>query len=503
MRTGILPRFLSIVGAKIATLVLSLLITPILVRLLGSSSYGDYAFVLSLLGITMILANAGIFDGTRKYIAENRDRLNWAEKVFGFYLRTSVLLASLAALVFVVFSWLGFAEQLFASDFSIYFYLLGGLIIGRQAYSVARGGLMGLGLEGRSEPLRILQKALFGVFGISLAYTGYGVAGVLAGHIISTLVVTILAFSILSDHLDVGTVLALESDGVPKKELLSFNLLSVLLILLTASLYHVDILLLRPISGSQKTGYYKAALVIAEFLWFVPNALQTILLHSTSELWSKDRTKQITSLSSKTTRYNLSLVLLLAIGLAALADDFIPLYYGEEFKASINPLLLLLPGVVGFALARPIFAIGQGKGSFRGLIFATGAAALLNLGLNLLLIPQYGVSGAATATSVSYGLMIVFHVLAARRIGFNPIEDLRLLQISVVAVLSAVVIVLIDGLLHSPLLSLLIVPPVGFIVYASLTVQFGVITPDEIEEVSSRIPPPVAKYVEYILDIFR
>ncbi|OYR53904.1 polysaccharide biosynthesis protein [Halorubrum sp. Ea1] len=496
---NIVRGFISIFGSKIVTLFLGLLITPVLVRLLGSSQYGNYAFLLSILSITMILTNAGIFDGIRKYIAEDRVESNWIEHVFGFYLRIAFILAVSAAVTYFVFSWLGFSDRFFGNKFGIYFYLLGILVISRQANSVARGGLMGLGFEDRSEPLRILKKALFGVFGLSLVYVGHGLVGVLVGQIVSTLIVSILAYAMLFQNLSLRSVFARLPDKFPKKELLSFNSLSVVLILLTASLYHVDILFLRVLTGDQATGYYKAALVVAEFLWFVPNALQTVLLHSSSELWANDRTDRITTLASRTTRYNLSLVLLFAIGLAVLVRDFVPLYFGSGFDAAVLPLLLLLPGVLGFALARPIFAIGQGKGQLRVLILATGTASLINLCLNALLIPTYGTRGAAVATSIGYGSMLVLHVLAARRIGFDPIDDLRLTRIAIVALLAAGIIFGLSSAIDSSIGSLIVVPPIGFVVYAILTLRLSVISPKETELITQRLPNLIREYTESMI----
>lgn len=492
---NIVRGFVSILGSKIATLLLWVVITPFLVRLLGSSLYGDYAFIISLLGITMILVNAGIFDGTRKYIAEDKEVSEWVEQVFGFYLRVALVLAVIAAVIYSAFAWFGLTERFLGSEFETYFYLLGILILARQAYSVVRGGLMGVGMEDKSEPLHVLRNFIFGVTAISLLYLGHNIVGVLLGHIIATLIVATLGFVVFFRRVDATAVFTRVPEEFPKGELLSFNSLSIVLILLTASLYHIDILFLRILTGNQATGYYRAALVIAELLWFVPNALQTILLHSSSELWSENHRDQITNLSSKTTRYNLSLVLLLAIGLGALAGDLLPLYFGSEFEASVLPLVILLPGVLGFAIARPIFAIGQGKGELRILIFATGTAAVINLVLNLLLIPSYGSFGAAAATSIGYGLMVVFHTLAARQIGFDPIHDLRLGRISIVATISAVVIFGIARVIESPVVSLIVVPPLGFVVYSALTFRLGVVTTEEIKPFTSRLPESLRKYL--------
>lgn len=498
---NIIRGFVSILGSKVAVLLLGVIITPLVVRFLGSAKYGDYAFLMSVLGVTMILSNAGIFDGTRKYIAEERPQSDWVEQVFGFYLRVAIILAIAAAMIYGAFSHLGLVERFLGSDFVIYFYLLGMLIVVRQANSVVRGGLMGLGLEDKSEPLRVLSKVVYGIVALSLLYLGLEVSGVLIGHLIATLLIAILGYVILFRHIDKSSVLARIPKNFPRHELLSFNVLSIGLILLTASLYHVDILLLRLISGDQATGFYRASLVVAEFLWFVPVALQTVLLHSSSNLWSQGRANKITNLSSKVTRFNLSLVLLLAIGLAALAGDFLPLYFGAEFEASVLPLLILLPGAVGFAIARPIFAIGQGKGALRILIVATGAAATINLLLNLLLIPPYGNLGAAIATSIGYGLMVVLHVIAARRIGFNPIQDLRLVRLAIVAIISAAVIFGTANVIESSIVSLVVIPPLGFAIYSVLTLRLGVVKSEELSSFITRLPEPVQKHLDVVFRI--
>ncbi|WP_076145057.1 oligosaccharide flippase family protein [Natrinema saccharevitans] len=501
MRRNILQGFLSILGAQVTILLISFLTTPFLVRFLGSSQYGDYAFLLSILSLTMIVANAGIFDGTRKYIAEDREQPNWIEHVFGFYIRMGFGLALAISFIYMALSWGGFSKQLFGEDFTVYFYLLGVLIISRQAYSVVRGGLMGLGLEDRSEPLSVFKKVFFGLVSLSLAYLGYGVAGVLIGHIVASFTIATIAFALLHQKMDSRVVFSRIPSSIPKRELLSFNTLSVVLILLTASLYHVDILLLRSIVGSEETGYYRAALVIAEFLWFVPTSLQMVLLHSTSELWADNKTDQITNIVSRITRYNLSLVILLALGLAALASDIIPLYFGSEFEPAVLPLLLLLPGVLGFALARPIFAVGQGKGDIRILIVATGGSALLNFCLNILLIPRYGTAGAAIATSISYGSMAVFHIFAAQKIGFNPISNLKIKNITSTVVLSGGIIFGISSIINSSFLSLIVVPPIGFAVYVALLIKLMVVSPQEVDEFTQHLPHSVRRYVRHFINI--
>jgi O-antigen/teichoic acid export membrane protein len=488
MERSFVRGFLSIFGGRVGKLLLGLLGTPVIVRVLGDANYGNYATVLSVLSVIWICVNAGIFDGIRKYIAEDRDVPDWETNVFAFYLQVGVVLAIVAAILVVVATYFGVVGAVFGREFESYFYILAGLLVIRQLWAVARGALMGFGYEDRSESIRVVRLALALAVGVSLAYVGYGVDGMLTGRLAATALVSLAGALLVLRNVSAKSLTDPVPRTFPRRELLTYNTLSVVLILLLSSLYHVDVVLLNLMVGSSATGHYKAALVLAQFLWFVPGALQMLLLHSTSELWSNDRHEQISELASRLTRYVLLTTLLLAIGLAALVNAFVPLYFGESFTPTVAPLLILLPGTVGFAVTRPIMAIGQGEGSLRVLIYATGGAALLNLALNLLLIPAYGMVGAGAATSVGYGSMLAFHVWSARKIGFNPMRDLRVGRVVATASASGLAIFLLADVIDSGLVSLAVVPPVGFLLFATLAYSLRAVDRDELVELSNYLP---------------
>jgi O-antigen/teichoic acid export membrane protein len=502
MNNRTLSGILSVLGGKIGGLLIGVITTPLLVRILGSSNYGDYAFLLSIFAIITTFTHAGISAGIRKYIVEERDQDRWKKHVFAFYARLAIALACLGGGGLILFAVIGPVEELFGAGFSQYFVLLAGMVVTNQLFYVSRYTLMGLHFEQYSESISVLRTFLFAIFSLSLAYIGFDVAGVLIGTAVSFLVCALGATWILRTHIDVTAVFKSLPTDFPAGNLFNYNVYNTIFVLLTISLYNTDLLLLQPIAGSQTTGLYKAALVIAEFVWLIPTTVQIIFIQSSSEMWSREANEEITSMASKATRYTMAFTILLLLGIAALANPFMALYFGSEFNDAVTPLLLLLPGVLGFAVARPIYAIGQGKGELRILIIATGIAAAINLVLNLLLIPRYGMSGAAVATSVGYGSMVIFHYFAARQIGYNPFGDLRLARIGATVIVAAPVIFGVAFLIDSRILSLLIVPPVGFTVYSTLAIRIGVISVDEIIPLLDRVPDPISswsiKTVRYI-----
>jgi len=502
---SIASAFASILAGRLLVMVAVAISTPVLVWLLGAAAYGQYATVLAVFNLSMILVSSGINSGARKFLAEEREADDWRNYVFGFYFRLALALALVAAGGFFLAARLGLVEQAFGADLVPYFYLLVAMAILAQFTNYLRRSLMGLKLERIAEPLRVANTLTFAVSAIALAWLGFGVAGVLVGKMLASVVVIVTASYVLSKHLSLSTVTEATPGWFPRRKLFTFNYKTVVYVFLLTSLYHVDVIMLG-VSGavsSGDVGYYKAALVLAEFLWFVPRTVQSTMIQSVSNLWAEGHTERITAIATRVTRYGLLLTVLLAIGIGALAGDFVPLYYPSDFVASVTPLLLLLPGVVGFAVARPIFSISHAKGDLNVVILATAASAAINLLLNAALIPVYGITGAAVATSVGYGSLPLFHVVGARHLGFRPFEDARFGRIALTAGLSIVPIVGLARLVADPLLSLVVVPPAGFVVYATLAVLTGAIDRQEVTELVGILPGPVYTRVTAVLDQLR
>lgn len=487
-------RFLSLVSAKMVATVLAVLSTPIIVRLLGPGGYGDYAVMLSIFSLYMIPISAMITEGVQKFVGESRPEPNWPERVVAFYLLLATGVVLVGATLLMIVTVLDLPALLFGDRFVLYFYLLVVFVVVSQFRALTYHTVLGFGLERFSGPLSVARKFTTVTLGIALLLAGYGVAGMLVGHVAANLFVAIAAGFIVVRRLSVSGIVD-GIGGLPYRELMSFNVYNVGLVLFSMSLYHVDIVMLRSIAGSQSTGFYKAALSLAEYLWFVPIVVQRLLLHSTAKLWTEDRTADITQLAGRVTRYIVLLVVLLAIGLAILAHRVVPLYYGEPFVVSITPLLVLLPGAVGFAAARPLKAITQGSGRVKVLLAAIGAAAGINLVLNALLIPLYGMLGAAVATSIGYGSMFALLLISAWHVGYDPLDDFRGVRIAVTGLCTAVPLVALDRFLGPDLLALVVVPPVGALVFGGFAFATGALDAGEVQEILGRLPEPFGSAV--------
>ncbi len=495
MKRNFVTAFLSVVGSRVLLLGSSVVLTPAIIAFAGKSTYGEYGTLMSAWALIVIFMTDGVTSGIQKFLSEERDVPDWQNHVFGFYLRIAAALAVLTAILFVVAAYTGLVAWVWRDEFVGYFYLLAPLALVAQFRGFTRKALLGLKLEHIGEPIRVVHKVLFAAFAIGFVYFGFGVPGLVLGQLAASLLAGLVAAAFVYRRLSFRSVFRRTPDGFPTGELFSFNTLTVVYSFLLMSLYHVDILMLGAMMTSEKVAYYKAAMVITQFLWFAPRSLQSLMLQSTSNLWTQGRTERLTSMASRLTRYLLLLTLLLAIGMGALAHDFVPLYLSEEMMPSVEPLLILLPGTVGFALARPMLSINQANGDLRPLVLGTAASAVPNAVLNYLLIPVYGISGAAIATSVGYGSLVVFQTMIARHHGYEPFADARWLRVVVTALLAGVPIVLVARSIDARLVALLVVPVVGFVLFSSLSFATGAVGVDEVLEILDATPGPVSDRV--------
>ena len=104
------------------------------------------------------------------------------------------------------------------------------------------------------------------------------------------------------------------------------------------------------------------------------------------------------------TRTTLALSIGLAIPAAILGPRLVRLVYGAQFADAGVALRLIIPGVVAYSVVAVLsrYLTGRGRPGTGTLILLLGLA--INIVANLILVPRYGILGAAMASSLSYGL---------------------------------------------------------------------------------------------------
>lgn len=162
-------------------------------------------------------------------------------------------------------------------------------------------------------------------------------------------------------------------------------------IVLSALYFRIDVFLVNAWSGPASVGLYNAAFRLVDALRLFPAAVVAVML---SSLFRADDRRLIA-------RMTLSLgagAATLALLLAAIAPWLIPRLYGTAYTEAVGPFRVLL---IAFPLMAVNLALTHQLLGWRGHCFyagVCGAALGLNLALNGVLIPAWGIVGAAWAT---------------------------------------------------------------------------------------------------------
>jgi len=189
---------------------------------------------------------------------------------------------------------------------------------------------------------------------------------------------------------------------------LSFGSKSYTQILTTHLLFRSDVYLVAYFLDPARTAFYSLALHFTEMLLEIPQAVGWVIYPKLASLEKTD----VHRTTAQTCRRTLFLTTLAGIVLVAAGPVLIPLWYGRAFAPAVDPLPFAAVGAVAMAvftiLSRDFTSRNrQGVNIFSGLV-----ALGLNLGLNLVLIPVWGIVGAALSTAIAYvvaaALLLVF-----------------------------------------------------------------------------------------------
>jgi PST family polysaccharide transporter len=165
----------------------------------------------------------------------------------------------------------------------------------------------------------------------------------------------------------------------------------------------IDIVMLRHLAGEGAAGIYAAAVRISELGYFIPVALASSLLPALLQA----RARGEAAYGERLQRYfdlSAALAYAFSLPLALVAPWLVRLAYGAAFAPAAAVLVVHIWAAVFVFLgvARGQFLVNEGLTGFY--LVATSAGAILNVGLNFLLIPQAGAVGAAWATVISYAV---------------------------------------------------------------------------------------------------
>ena len=179
-------------------------------------------------------------------------------------------------------------------------------------------------------------------------------------------------------------------------------------------IFRADLLIVNYFRGADAAGVYAIASQFTFLLIMLPGVIASLLFPRVA-----GRRENPAAYTVDVTRHTSFVMLIICIAAAAAAFA-LPLVYGPRFSDATKQLLIMLPGTFFIALESVLVQHFTGTGLPPIIPAFWIITVIVNLGLNLALVPVWGARAAAVNSSVSYAL--IFFMVAAyfcRRNGHN------------------------------------------------------------------------------------
>lgn len=187
--------------------------------------------------------------------------------------------------------------------------------------------------------------------------------------------------------------------------------------IIAISLYkYMDKIMLGMIMNTKQVGFYENAEKIVNIPMGVITALGNVMMPKMSNLFSKNKTEKADEYINKCMLFSTFLAVLIFLLLVSFGKDFSLIYFGDEFEETgriLQVLAFSIPLISVANVVRTQYLIPAHKDKYY--IISVVCGALVNLLLNLMLIPSYGAFGAAIGTVVAEGSVTTIQVFFTRK----------------------------------------------------------------------------------------
>jgi len=394
----------------------------LLARLLVPSVFGAYVYALAWVNFLVMLGVLGLDTASLRFVASYQGLGEWG-KLRGFLvyclrlnLRTGVLIGACLALGG---SLLGLRDR---SDVPTTLMVAGVLlpvlaslqVISAWIQAFKRAVISQL-IQGVVRPMLLAALLLVTVRGLGWTPTAPGTMGL---HLLAAAISLTAAWGMVRRSMPT------QVQGVhPVTESALWVRTALPLLLITGGqllLGQADVLMLGAMVGTTQAGTYAVASQLADLIIFGINAANIVVAPAIADLHIRGQRDELQRLLTRVSR----IVMLFAVPVALVlvfGGTWLLGIYGPTFRAGALPMAILAIGELTISLAGSVGFLLTMTGHERVAGRIVVGSAILNIVLNTVLIPAYGLTGAAIATVIATVVRtLLLSLVVHRNLGLNP-----------------------------------------------------------------------------------
>jgi O-antigen/teichoic acid export membrane protein len=372
--------------------------------LLGPAAYGIFNVAQRVSTLFELLPDCGMAYASTLAISRDRSQ---ARGLMPNVLGLQLLLSLDTVLACVVVALLFYGHKPVLRDAIL---VMAGALVFKAFKNTLRWLLRGFEMFGTEAASLVVERLLTLVVAIGAVRVGYGVLG----FVLAIALVRLADMAALFGYVSWRVVpLRPALDSKIAWDLLRKGLPFAYAGAMITIFFKVGTVILGYIHGETEVGYYSLPIQVLEGLTLVPRILSYALIPTMAVLHTRDA-EAVAKLYRRGTKYLLVAGLpVVAFGLVA-ARPFI-LIWGQDYAPSVGLASIVLPAALFMFLSNFGETTLACVNRWRSIMIVSTMAVILNVGINLALIPGFGAQGAAWATLLTEAFYCVATAVALRR----------------------------------------------------------------------------------------
>ena len=371
---------------------------------LGASNYGVLSLAFAILSFSSALALLGLDEGVIRYVSfyKGRKDIGSAKGTIKTALKTALNTSIVIAVLLIIFS--DFISNNIFNEYDLMNLLIFVAValpftVTAQIFLVSFRAFQKPQYEVMIKEL--IEKSSKVIITFILFLFGFRLLGAAAGFVLAIILMSIISVIVFNKYiLNFFSNKTQEKEN--KKELLNYSMPLLLKNFMWFIISWIDILMIGYFKTTSDVGIYNVALPTSSLIIMPAYSIMYLFLPVISQLYGENNMAEIKNVYKKVSKYLLLINIPIFLIIFILSEDIVSLFFGKEYLNAFLPLVILSIGYLSFSLSdisMNMLSVMKKTKTISAVIFLF---ALVNAVLNYILIPKYGIIGAATATSSSF-----------------------------------------------------------------------------------------------------
>ncbi len=394
-----------------------------LAKLLGAEVFGQYVFVVSWVMLLLTFAIVGFDVASVRFVASYHGQSEFG-KLRGFLRRSNqfVLLASLlTAASMALVSWL-FSSLMSTSLFHTF--LIGAILLPLVALlHLCAFQLRGLKKIVQGEgPLNVLRPLLIAVAVVMLVFVVRAERLYASNVMLINVAVTLPLLLLTVFLLGRAVPNASQHTGVEYNTRQWLGTAGSMFLLSSLAHMHarIDVMMVGILVNTTDAGVYKVAVDLAALVTFGLMSVNIIAGPMISELHTQARSAELQRVV-RFAAFGGCAVAVVAVPMLLFGGKWILGFFGAEFTRAYPALAIICVGQIASVISGPVGWILNMTGHHRQAVAITTVSLVTNVLLNVMLIPRFGIVGAAMATAVTATFQnLMMFLCVKKRLKIDP-----------------------------------------------------------------------------------